>query len=314
MSIHISGSIAFDRIMIFTGLFADHILPDKIHTLNVMFTIDRIEEKRGGTAGNIAYSLCLFGEKPHIYTAVGRDYEGPYEQALESMGAKLDGVRIMKENLTPCAYITTDSGGNQITGFNPASMNFPTDPAQLPKTSEKDWAIVSPGNPEDMKLFPSLYKEKKTSYIFDPGQQITILDPQIIKDGINNARIVIGNDYEISLIEQKTNLTKQDILLQAQYLITTLGDKGALISQSGQDDILVPPVPLISVAEPTGAGDSFRAGLLKALHSGSSIEEAVKLGSCCASFCVEKFGTQEHYFNHEIIKDRYEENYGSYVW
>lgn len=314
MSIHISGSLAFDRMMTFTGLFSDHLIPEKIHTLSVMFTIDRVEEKRGGTAGNIAYSLCLLNEKPYIYSAVGKDFQGEYKQALKRIGANIDNVRTVEESLTSCAYITSDSAGNQITGFHPAAMNFPTGPSKEPATTESDWAVVAPGNVEDMKLFPKLYKEKNTSYIFDPGQQITILDPQTMRDGIHKASIVIGNDYEISLIGQKTGLSKEDILSQAQYLITTLGDAGACISQKGKEDILITAVPVENVAEPTGAGDSFRSGLLKALHSGSSIEDAVKLGSCCASFCVEKFGTQEHFFTHEIIKARYEKNYGPYKW
>ena len=314
MTIHISGSLAFDRVMTFTGLFSDHILPNKIHALNVMFTIDRIEEKRGGTAGNIAYSLYLLNEKSYVYSAVGKDFQGEYEQDLKRIGVNLDNVNTIKDSLTSCAYITSDSAGNQITGFSPAAMNFPTEPTKVPATTEKDWAIVAPGNMEDMKLFPKLYKEKKTSYIFDPGQQITILEPQTIIDGVHNATIVIGNDYEISLIEQKTNLSKDAILANTQYLITTLGDAGARISQKGKEDILILAVPLENVAEPTGAGDSFRSGLLKGLHSGSSIEDSVRLGSCCASFCVEKFGTQEHFFDHDTIKARYEKYYGSYKW
>jgi len=311
MSIHISGSIAFDRIMMFPGQFEDHLLPDKLHMINVCFLIDRIEEKRGGTGANLAYNLCLLGEKPTIYATVGHDYRGSFQTALEKMDVDLTNVRILEDSLTACAYITTDSKGNQITGFSPAASTNATEPSAYPKCKKGDFGIIAPGNVDDMFLFPKLFKEKEVPYIYDPGQQIPAINKENHLASIEGAEILIGNDYEIELISHVTEHSKSELLEKAKYVITTLGENGCQIA-CGHDTINVPAPTVDNVADPTGAGDSFRAGILIGLSNGFDMKTCAKLGSIAAAFCIEKYGTQEHFFTLETFGKRYEENYGAF--
>ena len=311
MAIHISGSIAFDRIMTFPGHFEDHLLPEKLHMINVCFLIDRIEEKRGGTGANIAYSLYLLGLTSSIYGSVGRDYRGACQDALEKMNINLDGVKILDDSLTACAYITTDSKGNQITGFNLAALNTPTERSAYPKCKEGDLGIVSPGNIEDMFNFPQYFKEKKVPYIYDPGQTIPAISKESHLSCIDGSEILIGNDYEIELICQITEHSKAELLERGKYIITTLGENGCQID-IGTESINV-PAPIVSkVADPTGAGDAFRAGLLLGISKGLDIETSAKIGSVCSVFCIEKYGTQEHSYTLPMFKERYEDNYGTF--
>lgn len=310
MSIHLSGSLAFDRIMTFPGHFEEHLLPEKLHILNVCFLIDRIEEKRGGTAGNIAYNLSLLGERPCIYSSVGKDFAS-YGKALKALGIQLDGVRHLDENFTACAYITTDQKGNQITGFSPSAMNTPCDPAYHPKPVSGDWAVVGPGNVQDMVDLPALYRTTKTPFIFDPGQQIPALGPDALLAGLSGAFILIGNDYEIELICKMTGLNKAQLMQRVDWLITTLGDAGSEIMCKDWDKSRhVGAVTLLQMVDPTGAGDAYRAGLVKGLHNGLDVESAAELGTVSASFCIEKYGTQEHSFTFQSYCQRFEQTFG----
>ncbi len=160
MTIYVSGSIAYDRIMDFPGRFSDHILPDKLHVLNVCFTVNGMQEKFGGTAGNIAYSLSLLGEKPIILSTIGKDYQ-PYFKWLEYNAISTDTIKIIEEEFTASAYITTDMADNQITGFNPGAMKYPSDYAFKNLSKEKTLAIISPGNLLDMMNYARVYKPLK---------------------------------------------------------------------------------------------------------------------------------------------------------
>ncbi len=312
MSIHISGSIAYDRIMTFPGKFEDHILPEKLHILNVSFLIDRIEEKRGGTAGNIAYNLALMGEHPLTYSSVGRDF-GPYAEAMTALGLPLTGIRRLEETFTASAYITTDQQGNQITGFSPAAMSTACDPAFLPRTNAAaDWGIVSPGNVDDMCSFPALYRERKVPFVYDPGQQVIALNGDQVRDGLEGAAVLAGNDYEIEKIGKMTGYSRQQLKEHVGYLITTLGEKGSYVDCKGwEKPVLVPAVKALRIQDPTGAGDAYRAGLLKGLHSGLDIVDSAKLGATCASYCIEFYGTQEHAFTCESFAKRYKGTLGA---
>ena len=210
MRIYISGSMAFDRIMSFPDKFSNHILPDKIHMLNVCFVVDGLEEKFGGTAGNIAYSLALLGETPHILSSVGKDF-GPYEKRLRKLRLPLDGIRIIDEEFTAGAYITTDKADNQITGFNPGAMRHTCAPKIDRSNIGGSYAIVSPGNLDDMTGLPRTYKDLNIPYIFDPGQQITVFSGQQLIDALTGCAILVTNDYELEMIMKATGLTKNDI-------------------------------------------------------------------------------------------------------
>ena len=291
--LYVSGSLAYDRIMTFPGHFEEHILPEKLHILNVCFLIDHIEEKRGGTAGNIAYNLHLLGESPFLLSTLGHDYAS-YAAALGEQGLCMDGVRIVKEDCTAVAHITTDQSANQITGFCPGAMRFSCKYQFSKLNPEKDMAIVAPGNLEDMKTLPEVYRKAHVPFIYDPGQQITSIPAHDMLDSMNGAAILVANDYEMEMIRQNTGKSMEQILDMVGAAITTFGEKGCRIEQKGKDAVHVSVFPIKNTADPTGAGDSFRAGLLKGLSDGYSLPDAARLGAAIASFCVEKYGTQEH--------------------
>ena len=309
MNIYVSGSLAFDRIMTFPGKFSDHILPDKIHILNVCFLVDGLDEKFGGTAGNIAYSLALLQERPVVLAAVGKDF-APYRARLEALGLTASGIRVIEGEFTAGAYITTDKSDNQITGFNPGAMKhrsrytFPdVDP------TAQNIAILSPGNASDMMEYAEAYRQMGIPFIFDPGQQIPVFTGQQLIDAISGSYALVTNDYELEMVMKSTGLSREGLLGITGNLITTLGEKGSLVAENG-NQYVIPPAKVSRNADPTGAGDAYRSGLLKGLAMGKSLPAAARIGSVCAAYCVEQRGTQEHAFTPEAFWARVRENFG----
>jgi adenosine kinase len=302
MNIIVSGSLAYDRIMDFPGKFSDHILPEKIHVLNVCFQVNGMKEKFGGTAGNIAYALTLMGEKPVVCATIGHDYD-KYFKWLAKNGISTESIRIIEEEFTAGAYITTDQADNQITGFNPGAMKYPSSLDFGKLDPRQTIIIVSPGNFEDMVNYPRLCKDKGIDYIFDPGQSLPMWDVQDLISSIDGCRILIVNDYELELIKNKTGLTKKELLGRAGTIITTLGEHGSQIS-TADGEIKIPVVQASKVEDPTGAGDAYRGGLISGLTRGQDILQSARIGSVCASFAVECYGTQEYHFTIEEFHKR----------
>jgi len=308
MNIYVSGSLAYDRIMDFPGRFSDHILPDKIHILNVCFTVNGMVEKFGGTAGNVAYSLSLLDESPVILATIGKDY-GSYFDWLKKHRISLEGIRIIGDEFTAGAYITTDKADNQITGFNPGAMKYPSEYKFDGVAAEESIVLIAPGNLQDMTGYARVCRDKGIDYICDPGQSLTSWKGDELREWINGSAILISNDYELEMIMKMTGLDKKGLLGLTRIIVTTLGEKGALISTS-DGDISVPPAEVSGVVDPTGAGDACRAGLLKGLVMGKDIETAVKMGAVAAVYAIEKYGTQEHWYTYEDFVKRYTSNFG----
>ncbi len=302
MKIIVSGSLAYDRIMDFPGYFSDHILPNKVHVLNVCFQVNGMTEKFGGTAGNIAYALTLMGEKPVISAAIGHDYQRYFEE-LSRNGISAESIRIIEDDFTASAYITTDQADNQITGFHPGAMKY-TSALDFDNLDPDDTIlIISPGNLNDMVNYPRACKAKGIGYIFDPGQALPMLDAQNLIQSIDGCRILVVNDYEMELVMSKTGLDKKALLNRAGAIITTLGEVGSqLYTQEGE--VNIPAGKARQVVDPTGAGDSFRGGLISGLVQGKDIEQCARMGSVCASFSVECHGTQEYRFSPEDFNER----------
>jgi adenosine kinase len=303
MKIYVSGSLAYDRIMDFSGKFSDHILPDKIQILNVSFNVNGLTENFGGTAGNIAYSLGLLGEAPVIVASAGRDF-GRYETWLKENGLPCSGIRIIPEEFTAGCYITTDLSDNQITSFNLGAMKYPS---RFPFSTEGEntaLAIVSPGCVEDMNVYSREFKTLGIPYIFDPGQSIPVLSGKQITEMITGARMLVSNDYELEMIMKATGLNPIEILERTPAIVTTLGEKGSLVC-TREKETPVPAVQALRVVDPTGAGDAYRAGLIKGIIMGKSLEDAARMGAVCASFAVAHQGTQEHRFTWEDFRKRY---------
>jgi adenosine kinase len=309
MQIFVSGSLAYDRIMDFPERFSDHILPDKIHVLNVCFLVNGMEERFGGTAGNIAYSLTLLGERPLILASAGKDF-GEYGEWLKSRGLSLDAIRIIPEEFTASAYITTDKADNQITGFNPGAMKHPSLFSVDGANPTDTIAIVAPGNVEDMLNYTALYRQKQIPYIFDPGQQVPVLSSENLFDMISGSMMLISNDYELEMIKRSTELSLSQILERCGAVITTLGDKGSVI-RSKDSEVAIPAVHASQVLDPTGAGDAYRAGLIKGLATGKDLVSSARMGAVSASFSVACQGTQCHIFSEHDFWDRYQGTFGA---
>ncbi|MEW6109297.1 MAG: carbohydrate kinase family protein [Nitrospirota bacterium] len=308
MNIYISGSMAYDRIMDFPGKFSDYILPDKIHILNVCFTVNGMVEKFGGTAGNIAYSLSLLEERPVILATIGKDY-GSYFDWLNKNNIPTEGIKIIGEEFTAGAYITTDKSDNQITGFNPGAMKYPSGYGFNSEKPENDIVIIAAGNLKDMIEYANACKEKGIRYICDPGQSITQWDGKTIRDWIDGSMMLISNDYELEIIMKMTGEDKNGLLELTEVIITTFGEKGSLVSAPAAG-INIPPAKVRDVVDPTGAGDAYRAGLLKGILTGKDLGTAARMGAVAAVYAIEKYGTQEHVFTYEDFLRRYRENFG----
>ncbi len=309
MNIFVSGSLAYDRIMDFPGRFADHILPEKIHILNVCFTVNGMQEKFGGTAGNIAYSLALLGEEPLILAAAGRDFER-YQGWLEEHKLSTKGIRVIPDEFTAGAFITTDKDDNQITGFNPGAMKHPSQFSFAGANPGDSLAIISPGNVEDMLTYARDYKAKGIRYIFDPGQQIPILPKEGMAEMIDGADILISNDYELEMISKALGKPRDQLLEMANSIITTLGEQGSAVFQRGHHEVKVGAAKANRVKDPTGAGDAYRAGLIKGLVMAKPLAQAAAMGSVCGSYAVEHYGTQEHVFSQEEFWVRHRAAFG----
>jgi adenosine kinase len=302
MNIFVSGSLAYDRIMDFPGKFSDHILPGKIHVLNVSFTVSSMVEKLGGTAGNIAYALSLLGEKPIILATVGRDYQRYFEW-LEKNHIARETIKVIEEETTAGAYITTDQADNQITGFNPGAMRYPSAFNFDQPNPKESMAIIAAGNLEDMMTYSLTCKSRGITYIFDPGQSLPMwLKPDLMRC-IKGATILISNDYELELIMASTGLDRRELLQHTKAIVTTLGEMGSQVI-TPDAEIAIPAVRPRKVADPTGAGDAYRAGLIEGLVQGKDLKQCATMGSVCASFAVECHGTQEYHFTPEEFKER----------
>ena len=302
----ITGSIAYDRIMNFPGYFKDNILPDQIHNLNVSFFVDKFRESYGGTGGNIAYNLSLLETNFLTWANVGNNFEN-YKQWFLKNSIDVSKIKIFKEQKTASAYIITDQADNQIAGFFPGAMMESISLKPIP-LNNIGLAIVSPQNPIDMVELPLLFKDEKIPYIFDPGQQVASLSGEQLKQSINGSKVLIGNDYEIKLIQEKTKWSLKDLQKQTEILIITLGEKGSQI-YSKNKEYNIKPAEAENTSDPTGAGDAYRAGLIKGLVEKWPLEKIGKFAGLISVYTVEKYGTQTHSFTWPELEKRYRQNF-----
>ena len=291
MDILVSGSMAYDRIMNFNGRFSDHILPDQLDNISISLLVDSLTEHIGGTAGNIAYSLSLLGEKPRILAAMGRDYH-QYFEWLDRCGISTDDIRIVEDELTAGAYITTDLNSNQFTGFNPGAMKHQAGFSYAGVNASGTMAIVGPGNLADMMEFTTRNSELGIFSIFDPGQSLPIWEPEALSRCIGQSDMLICNEYELGMITNSTGLAQEELAGMVEHLVVTLGAEGAEFHSNGASG-KVPVVPTDAV-DPTGAGDAFRGGIIKGLAHGLGIKRAVQMGAVCGYYAVQVNGTQTY--------------------
>jgi len=310
MTILVTGSLALDHIMVFEDHFRNHILPDKIHVLNVSFSIPSITRCYGGTAGNIAYNLKLLEEDPLILATVGLDF-GPYANWLDEHGIRRDGIKILDDALTAQAYIMTDLDDNQISAFHAGAM-MRAHEAQLSNVDlegEVSLATVSPNGKEAMLLYARELKQRGIPTMIDPGQALPLFDGPELIELMEGGRVYIVNDYEWSLTLDKTGLDEQAVAQRVEILVITRGDRGSWV-RCGDERHVIPAAKPTAVVDPTGCGDAFRAGFLVGLDRGYALSTAAQLGSLMGALNVAEPSTQNVELSVDEIAERFEEAFG----
>ena len=304
----ICGSVAFDTILVFPDRFKAHILPDKIHILNVAFLVPEMRREFGGCAANIAYSLRLLGDLGLPMATAGHDF-GPYRERFVALGIRLDHVRVVADQFTAQAFITTDLDDNQITAFHPGAMQF----AHLNHVSQAAAGvavgIVAPDGRQAMIEHAAQFVAAGIPFIFDPGQGLPMFGADELNTFIEQATWVAVNDYEWGLLQQKTGLTAADIAAKVDALIVTRGAQGSVIYAGGRI-MTIPSVKPRAILDPTGCGDAYRAGLIHGLLRGLDWETTGRVASLMGSIKIESRGPQNHEFTPEDFRGRYRQIFG----
>ena len=307
MAALICGSVAYDTVMVFEGHFKDHILADRIHMLNVAFLVPGLRRNFGGCAGNIAYNLKLLGGQGKVMATVGMDF-GPYRAWMQNCGLSLDHIRQLEDEYTAQAYITTDADNNQITAFHPGAMNH-AHVNHVPKNAGIDLGIVAPESHIGMLEHAAQFAAAGIPFIFDPGQAMTLLGPGDLRTLIGQSRWVAVNDYEASLLVERTGCSLEEIGTKAAALNVTRGAVGSHIHVDGKM-IEIPAVAPEKIADPTGCGDAYRGGLLFGLQRGLDWETTGRIASLMGSIKIAQHGTQNHRFSREEFATRYRAAFG----
>lgn len=305
--ISVSGSLAYDLIMDFPGRFSDHILPEQIHNLNLSFWLTSCRQSFGGTAGNISYNLALLKEQPIILGVVGSDFL-TYRNWLKSKKIDYRQILTVTPGRTAAAHIITDQKDNQLAAYYPGPL--PKNYARRAASSLKNinLAIIAPDDKNRMLAYAAVYQKNKVPYIFDPGQALIAFSAPELRQAIKGAKLLIGNDYEIKLIIDKLKINLAALIRMVEILVITKGDRGSEIYQ-GNKKITIKSAKPKNTSDPTGAGDAYRAGLIKGLISGYNLKTCGQLAALAAVYTVEKFGTQTHKFTLAEFKKRYQKNF-----
>ncbi|MDB6085250.1 MAG: adenosine kinase [Gammaproteobacteria bacterium] len=307
----ICGSVAYDTILVFPDRFKAHLLPDKLHILNVAFLVPEMRREFGGCAANIAYGLRLLGDEGLAMATAGHDF-GPYRERMVSQGLRLDYIKVIEDAFTAQAFITTDLDDNQITAFHPGAMqhahvNKVAD--ALGASAEIALGIVAPDGRQAMIEHAAQFKAANIPFIFDPGQGLPMFGAPELAQFIDQATWVAVNDYEWELMQQKTGMAAGDVVAQVDALIVTRGAEGSLI-HTKERTLTVPAAKPRAVVDPTGCGDAYRAGLIHGLLQGLDWETTGRTASLMGAMKIESRGPQNHDFTKAEFDRRYQENFG----
>ena len=307
MTVIVCGSVAYDNVMVFPGRFRDHILPDRIHMLNVAFLVPSLRRNFGGCAGNIAYNLGLLGVPGLPMATVGRDF-GAYADWMRATGVDASHVRTIDDEYTAQAFITTDLDDNQITAFHPGAMNH----SHLNRVSQVPGGtlgVIAPDGRQGMVEHATQFAEAGIPMLFDPGQGLPMFDGPELLDFIGKATWVAVNDYEGQLLCERTGLTHREIAARVRALVVTRGAEGSVIHADGRE-YTIPAARPDAVADPTGCGDAYRAGLVYGLQQGLDWETTGRVASLMGAIKVAHAGTQSHSFGLDEFRDRFRAAFG----
>lgn len=305
MKLVVTGSVSFDQIMTMPGRFADYLQPEKLHILNVSFLMETFARHFGGTGANQAYSLALLGFRPKLAGTVGTDF-GSYRRHLTKAGVDLSLVMPVKDK-TATGFAMTDKDNNQVWGFYAGAMKQANKLSLRGELAAGDWLAITPNDPRAMTNYINQAVNAKANYLYDPAVQLPRFNREQLKRGISGAKIVIGNDYEVALMEKISGRSQEQIAANS-VLISTGGAKGSLIL-TAKEKFLIPAAKAKSAVDPTGAGDAYRAGFLAGFIKGLPLPVCGRMGALCAVYTVEKAGTQTHHFTLAQFKKRYKLNF-----
>jgi adenosine kinase len=307
--IAVTGSIATDHLMTFPGRFAEQLLPDQIDKLSVSFLVSDLEVRRGGVAANIAFGMGVLGLRPVLVGAVGSDF-AEYGAWLERHGVDVSGVAVSELRHTARFVCTTDTDNNQIASFYPGAMTEARE-IELGPLGPIDLVVVSPNDPEAMLRHTEECRKRGVDFVADPSQQLATLNGAQVRALVDGAEWLLTNAYESALIEHKTGWSAEEVLGRVGSRVTTHGADGTVIEADGGVQVRVPVVAPRRIADPTGAGDAFRAGFLSARSWGLGVDRAAEVGSLVATLCLETVGPQEWTLDRADALSRLAETYGS---
>ncbi|NMC00953.1 MAG: carbohydrate kinase family protein [Chloroflexi bacterium] len=308
MQIIVTGSIAFDYLMSFPGHFTDHLLMERVGKVSLSFLVDEMRRVRGGCAANIAYNLALLGERPAMMATAGQDFED-YRSWLEDQGVDTRLTRTIPDVFTASFFVNTDLDQNQIATFYTGAMAYARELSFHDLKPRPDMVILSPNDPIAMDKYAVECKTLGIPYIYDPGQQVVRVGADSLCLGLEGANILILNDYEFELLKTRTGLTDAQIRAAVkQAVIITRGADGSEIWSDRR--VTVPVVPPQQIADPTGVGDAYRAGLLKGLALGLPWEVCGRIGALAATYTLECVGPQSQHYTLAEFKTRYQEHFG----
>lgn len=307
----ICGSVAYDTIMVFPDRFGRHILPDQVHMLSVSFQIGEMRREFGGCAGNIAYNLQGLGGSPVVMATIGDD-GGPYRERIAALGIAPDGLRSVPGTYTAQAFIITDLDNNQITAFHPGAMNHSHENA-VGGVSGIALGIVAPDGREGMRAHVAQFANARIPFIFDPGQGMPLFSGDELIEMIDAASYLAVNDYEASLLAERTGLKLEDIARRVKALIVTHGGEGSEI-YADRHCIKVPVAKAEALIDPTGCGDAYRAGLLYGIANEWQWQRTGRLAATLGALKIGARGGQNHPVSRESVAALYFKSFGDKLW
>jgi adenosine kinase len=307
MSCLICGSIAYDTVMVFQGRFREQILADRIHMLNVSFLVPTMRRNFGGCAGNIAYNLGLLGGHGAPMATVGHDFD-PYRHWLQECGVSLEHVRVLEDQFTAQAFITTDLDDNQITAFHPGAM-AQSHLNSVPAGKGVTLGIVAPDGRDGMVQHAQQFADAGIPWLFDPGQGLPMFNGEELRRFIDQATWVAVNDYEGQMLQERNGLSAAQIASRVRAYVVTQGAEGSVIHADGRQ-IAVPTARPEALVDPTGCGDAYRAGLVFGLENELDWETTGRIASLMGAIKIAHAGTQSHRFDMNEFKQRFRAAFG----
>lgn len=308
MKVILTGSIAFDYLMKFPGLFKDHLLPEHLDKVSLSFLVPELSKRDGGVGANIAYTLAMLGGKACLFSTAGQDFP-EYAKRLEVVGVDTSSVRIVPDKFTASFFATTDRSNAQIASFYTGAMANAAELSLRDAPYEADdLVMISPTDPTAMARLIEEAIELGLKTIFDPGQQVISVDAALLRRGLETAHGLFVNEYEFELVQKHTGYSAAELLKKPVFSVITLGEKGARVVAKDLN-LIVPVLKGLNIVDPTGVGDAFRGGFLRGYMAGLSLKVCAEMGTITAAACIQQDGTQIHRLNWDGFVREYRKHF-----